>query len=206
MQKHISPRLAARVGIAALGVGILAAVGTGAAVADENIDVSVEIEPGTDPGALSLTVANNSVALAEAAPTVTDRVFTGTLPTVTVTDTRPAGTITDPAVEWYVMGSITDFSGDAGQPVIRSSDSFGWAPSVLSGAAGVGAGEVVEPGEGGFEADSHELLYETYTPGAPSQPGVWTANAELTLEAPLDVEPGRYGATLTLSLFEDDGN
>lgn len=33
--------------------------------------------------------------------------------------------------------------------------------------------------------------------------GAWTANADLTLKTPIDVAPGSYSSTLTLSLFEE---
>ncbi|MGO1412118.1 MAG: hypothetical protein ACTHU7_11855, partial [Microbacterium sp.] len=33
--------------------------------------------------------------------------------------------------------------------------------------------------------------------------GEWTANADLTLKTPNDVEAGSYTSTVTLSLFED---
>src|SRR5699024_11422140 len=33
--------------------------------------------------------------------------------------------------------------------------------------------------------------------------GEWTATADLTLKTPLDVEPGSYSSTVTLSLFEE---
>lgn len=203
MQKSTRSGLRARIGVAALGVGILSVVGSGVAFADESIDVSVEIEPNAAPGSLSLTVASNATALEEGDPTATDRLFTGTLPTVTVTDTRPAGTITDPAVEWYVMGTISDFAGDADQPDIISADAFGWEPVNLSDDETVAGGMPVEPGSGGFEAE--ELLYEQYSPEEPSGPGAWSANAKLTLQTPVNVAPGSYGATLTLTLLEDDG-
>lgn len=202
MMKSIRSGLGARVGVAALGVGILTVVGSGVASADETIDVSVTIAPDASAGALALTVAGNATALTEGEPTETDRIFTGTLPTVTVTDTRPAGTITDPTVEWYVLGSITDFIGTAGQPNIVSADSFGWEPALLAGDDEVvDAGIPVEPGEG-FRSDAPELLYYTDTPDGESGPGVWTANAELTLQTPSSVAPGSYAATMTLSLFE----
>ena len=203
MQKSTRSGLRARIGVAALGVGILSVVGSGVAFADETIDVSVEIEPNAVPGSLSLTVAADATTLEEGDPTATDRLFTGALPTVTVTDTRPAGAITDPAVEWYVMGTVTDFAGDADQPDIVSTEAFGWEPVRLTDDDSVQPGMPVQPGDGGFGAE--ELLYEQQTPDAPSAPGSWSANAKLTLQTPLDVEPGSYGATLTLSLFEDNG-
>ncbi|MFG6402182.1 MULTISPECIES: hypothetical protein [unclassified Microbacterium] len=207
MQKSLRQSLGARIGVAAVGVGLLAAAGTGTAFAadEQSIDVSVQIEPSEAIGALALTVAGNATALTEGDATATDRIFTGTLPTVTVTDTRPVGTITDPAVEWYVVGAISDFEGDADQPSILSADAFGWVPAVITASEDVAPGPSVEPGDGGFETGSEELLYNTYTPEDPNGPGAWSANAALTLQTPLDVAPGSYAATITLSLFEDDG-
>ncbi|KAB8172678.1 hypothetical protein, partial [Microbispora catharanthi] len=63
-----------------------------AAAADDpgtgsGIDVSVNITP-TTPGQLSMTVADNTgVSLQENGSDAAARQFTGTLPTVTVTDT-----------------------------------------------------------------------------------------------------------------------
>ncbi|MEU8280394.1 hypothetical protein AB0C08_39490, partial [Microbispora bryophytorum] len=63
-----------------------------AAAADDptgGIDVSVKIEPTTTPGQISMTVADNDgVSLQENGSDATARQFVGTLPTVTVTDTR----------------------------------------------------------------------------------------------------------------------
>jgi len=191
----------ARVSIAALGVAILTAVGgAGVAAADEDVDVNVEIEDTGQAGFLALSVASNATALTEQAPSGTDRVFTGSLPTVTVTDTR-AGAEINPEAFWYVVGSVTDFVGTAAQPDIVSADTFGWAPEVLAGDPGlVAPGDEVAPGDG-FGADDFELLTSTYS-SAEGAPGSWTASADLTLKTPGTVAPGQYAATLTLSLFE----
>lgn len=204
MTKSIRSGLGARIGIAALGVGILTAVGSGAATAavEDTIDVSVQIEPNAEPGALALTVAGDAAPLTEGEPIGTDRVFTGTLPTVTVTDTRLPETV-DPAAFWYVVGSITDFAGDAGQPDIVSADTFGWQPALVDGGTGdgeVAPGDDVAPGEG-FGAEDFELLSNVYN-SADAAPGSYSANAGLILRTPGTVAPGSYSATLTLSLFE----
>ncbi|MFD2353854.1 hypothetical protein ACFSTC_38180 [Nonomuraea ferruginea] len=94
---------AAVLGVALAGVGV-----AGPAVADDDpeqgIDVTVTIEPGTTPGQVSMTVADNGgVSLQEDGSNAAARQFVGTLPTVTVNDTRrpeeiPAGDF------WAVVG------------------------------------------------------------------------------------------------------
>ncbi|PVW03856.1 hypothetical protein DEA06_10795 [Microbacterium sp. Gd 4-13] len=197
--------LGARIGVAALGIGILTALGSGAAIAatEDSVDVSVEIEPNAEPGALALTVAGESAALTETDSIGTDRVFTGTLPTVTVTDTRLAEDV-DPEAFWYVLGSITDFTGDADQPDILAADAFGWAPAITAGdPALVSEGDEVLPGApfGSGFGDDQELLALADNAAA-AAPGSYSANAELTLRTPGTVAPGSYAATITLSLFE----
>ncbi|MFG6446120.1 hypothetical protein ACFXP7_12465 [Microbacterium sp. P06] len=207
MMKSTRSGLGARIGVAALGVGILTVLGAGVATAatEDSVDVSVEIDPSVAPGALALTVAGDSAALTETDPIGTDRIFTGTLPTVTVTDTRLAEDV-DPAAFWYVVGSMTDFTGDDGQADIIAGDSFGWTPAITAGnpedgSQLVGEGDEVAPGDG-FGPDDKELLALADNSAA-AAPGAYSANAELTLRTPGTVEPGSYAATLTLSLFED---
>lgn len=202
--------LSTRIGVAALGVGILTAVGAGSALAatEDSVDVGVTIEPKVAPGALALTVAGNSVALTEGANIGTDRVFTGTLPTVTVTDTRLDDNVA-PEAFWYVLGSVSDFTGDAGQPDIVSNDAFGWAPAIVAGNPEdgdqlVSAGDEIAPGGDfgtGYGEDQELLALADNSVAA--APGSYSANAELTLRTPGTVAAGKYAATLTLSLFED---
>jgi hypothetical protein len=197
---------ALRFGAAAVGVAILTCVG-GASVASaldepyggDDVDVSVQITELDEPGVLAMTVAADTTALAENGSTATERRFTGTLPTVTVTDTRGADEIPEGAF-WYVLGSITDFTGDSGQPDILSSESFGWEPQLVAGDPGsVSEGDAVTPGEGFADAEMLAMAFDSATI-APE--GSWSANAGLTLKTPATVAPGSYAATLTLSLFE----
>ncbi|OZD54381.1 hypothetical protein CH252_08750 [Rhodococcus sp. 06-1477-1B] len=197
--------LSARIGAAALGVGILAAVGGGSAFAadEDTIDVQVEIAPAAEPGVLALTVADDATTLTEGAASGTARTFAGTLPTVTVTDTRLAENV-DPDAFWYVMGAISDFTGDAGQPAIRSAEAFGWYPDIVSGnpAGGslvVAPGDDVDPGTGGF-VDA-ELLASVDS-AADAAGGAYSATAGLLLKTPATVAPGAYSATITLTLLE----
>ncbi|WP_285137556.1 hypothetical protein [Microbacterium sp. lyk4-40-TSB-66] len=198
--------LSARIGVAALGVGILAAVGGGSAFAadEDTVDVSVEIAPDAEPGTLALTVAAESAVLTEDEASGTTRTFSGTLPTVTVIDTRLAEDV-DPESFWYVMGSITDFVGNAGQPDIVSADAFGWYPSIVAGNPTDGGDQVVAPGDdvdpgtGGF-LDA-ELLASVDS-AADAAGGAYSATAGLLLETPASVTPGGYAATITLTLLQ----
>ena len=190
---------------AVVGAMTLAIVGgSGVALAlddpygDSDVDVSVDIAK-IDNGALAMTVAGGSATLTEDGSTASARQFTGTLPTVTVTDTRDAADIPDGAY-WYVLGSITDFTGDAGQPAIDAAESFGWAPELVAGDPGsVSAGDEVTPGEGFVDSEILSMAFDSATV---NPEGSWSANAGLTLRTDATVEPGKYSATLTLSLFE----
>jgi hypothetical protein len=194
-----------RASIALVGAATLSVVGaSGIALAvdpygDEDVAVSVEIAELEGPGVLAMTVAGQSSTLTESGSTAAERRFTGTLPTVTVTDTRTADEIPEGAY-WYVLGSITDFTGKAGQPDIVSADSFGWTPRLVAGDPGsVAAGDEVEPGEG---FDDTEILAMAYDSAVINPEGSWSANADLELATGATVAPGQYSATLTLSLFE----
>lgn len=206
MNTSRSRGLAARFGIAALGVGALAVAGAGTAFAaeeEETIDVQVEIAPDGDPGVLALTVASGSATLTEGEDMGTDRTFTGTLPTVTVTDTRLPENVSDEAF-WYVMGAISDFTGDADQPAIVSADAFGWYPTIVEGNPEgedqlVAPGDPVDPGTGGF-VDAELLSIADSSAAAAG--GEYSATADLLLRTPASVAPGTYGATITLTLLE----
>lgn len=195
-----------RVATAVVGAATLSVVGgSGVAVAlddpygNSDVAVTVDIAEIDGPGVLAMTVAGGSTALTEAGSTATERQFTGTLPTVTVTDTRDPADIPANAY-WYVLGSITDFTGTAGQPSISAADSFGWSPQLIAGDPGsVSAGDTVDPGEGFSDSEMLSMAFDSATI-APE--GTWSANAGLTLRTGAGVAPGQYSATLTLSLFE----
>ncbi|HZU92779.1 MAG TPA: hypothetical protein VFF85_04080 [Microbacterium sp.] len=206
----INKGMAARCAVGILGGLMLAGVGTAAFAEFPNpdgsgdVDVKVDIAP-TEDGALSLTVAGTETTLAETGSTATYRQFTGALPNVTVTDTReavPAG------VYWYVTGQASDFAGAAGQPSITP-DHLGWAPNVVTANDGeVSAGDTVGTsiggGANGVGLVGQELLALALDSSeAHAASGQWTANANLVLKTPVDVAPGAYTSTLTLSLFED---
>lgn len=205
--------LSVRVAAATLGALVLTTVaGVGIATAeenhgDENVDVTVEIPTLEEPGVLALSVAGTSAALTEAGSTELVRQFTGSLPTVTVTDTRTAGEIPDGAF-WYVLGTSTDFVGTAGQPDIGA-EYLGWSPRLIDADPGsVSAGDEVYSAVDTAEAPNNvglvdeELFAMASDSGAISEEGQWTATADLSLRTPANVAPGSYAATITLSLFE----
>ncbi|MBN0040268.1 hypothetical protein JN535_08840 [Cellulosimicrobium cellulans] len=185
-----------------IGTVALASAATAEPVGDPtDVDVSVEIEGDVDPGNLAFSVAASSTTLTEAESTVEGtREFNGALPEVTVTDTRtevPEGAF------WYVLGSASDFTGDAGT---IGAENLGWAPTLVDGGDTglVSEGEPVEPVlEEGPGLVDQELLVSTFDSAEVNPEGSWTAGANLTLRTAEDVAPGAYNSTITLSLFED---
>lgn len=209
-QKNNGSRL--RVAVGVLGGLVLAGVG-GAAFAEEvgnsGVEVDVTIEEQQDAGALSLSVADDSETLTEVEDASADyREFTGVLPEVTVTDTR---TDVPESVYWYVTGQASDFVGTDGQDPITP-DHLGWEPSLVTEGNGeVAEGEKVQTSldEDSGNGDNvglvgQELLQLALDSSEAGEAnGEWTATADLTLKTPLDVAPGSYSSTLTLSLFEE---
>jgi len=191
------------------GAIVLAGVAGAAAAADDgdqDIDVTVEIAQIDEPGVLAMSVAAGSVSLVEDGSTALVRQFTGTLPQVTVTDTRtpdeiPAG------VAWTVMGSATAFTGDAGQPDIDAGH-LGWTPRLVDGgdsglvSEGDPVDTVLDEGDDAVGLVDQELLAMAADSGAIAEEGQWTATADLALRTAATVAPGTYRSVLTLSLFE----
>ncbi|MFG2060929.1 hypothetical protein ACGFIK_05870 [Micromonospora sp. NPDC048871] len=175
---------------------------------ETGVEVTVEIEEIRQPGVLAMSVSADSVALSEDGSTLLVRQFTGNLPTVTVTDTRTADEVPAGAA-WAVLGSATDFVGDADQAPIGAGH-LGWKPKLIDGGDTglVSAGEEVvtvvdEPTQPGNNVGlvDQELLVSTFESGAVT-PGEYTVDADLFLRTPADVAAGAYTSTLTLSLFE----
>ncbi|EEP73044.1 hypothetical protein E1258_15870 [Micromonospora sp. KC207] len=173
-----------------------------------DVRVTVDIEEIREPGVLALSVAGDSVALAEDGSTLLVRQFVGTLPTVTVTDTRTADEVPAGAA-WAVVGSASDFVSNGGQAPI-SAGHLGWKPRLIDGgtSGSVTEGDEVvtvldeptQPGNNVGLADQ-ELLMSTYDSGAVAGDS-YSVNADLYLRTPADVAAGAYTSTLTLSLFE----
>jgi hypothetical protein len=173
-----------------------------------DVRVTVDIDEVNEPGVLAMSIAGDSVALAENGSTLLVRQFVGTLPTVTITDTRTADEVPDGAA-WAVLGSATNFTGDAGQAPI-SAGHLGWRPNLIDGGDTglVTEGEEVvtvldEPTQPGNNVGlvDQELLVSTFDSEAVAG-DAYSVNANLYLRAPADVAAGSYTSTLTLSLFE----
>ncbi len=167
---------------------------------EQGVDVSVDIGARWEPGVLAMTIAQDSVALVEDGSSDLERRFLGTLPEVTVTDTRASGE------QWYVTGVISDFAG-ADEASIGA-EYFGWSPRLVAdpGDATIEAGGDVD-GEldgGPGLTDGWDLLYAAWDADAAAEArqGTFTADAGLELTVPSTVAPGEYSALLTLSLFD----
>lgn len=189
----------ARLSVVTAGALLLTGVGSAAMAADPDsdpIDINVNITKKSEPGVLALSVGAGNVDLKETGQDPTKREFTGTLPNVTVTDTRADDEIPADA-GWVVLAELSNFKGDAGQPEIPAS-SLGWSPKFVSEdpTGNVSIGGDIAPGS--FSAE--ELLYSAQSSKAVDKTA--TANADLRLVTGADVAPGAYKSTMTLTLIE----
>ena len=136
-------------------------------------------------GGLTLGVAGSTVDLgiAELNGSLTKYTARGTLPNVTVADTRAAD------VGWTVNGSVSSFAGAPGA-------TLGWTPAVVSFSSGqtVTAGPVVAAATG----ISGGATLASGTAG--SGRGTAVLNAQLDLEAPTTTDAGTYSAVITLTV------
>lgn len=196
-----------RICAATVGTFMLTGVASAAFADDEqgNGDVAVHVEVAEidTPGVLAMSVSGTSTTLTENGSTELTRQFTGTLPTVTVTDTRAADDIPAGA-GWYVLGTATDFVGADNAQTIGA-DHLGWRPALVDGGDSglVAEGDPVESAlDDGAGLVDKELLVSTWGSADVQTEGQWSATASLFLRAPADVTPGSYTSTLTLSLFE----
>jgi hypothetical protein len=206
MNRHTTQRIAAAAAsLAVATVGGLATTAMAAEGDDPGVDLSVTIEDNT-PGALSMSVApNDGVVLAEEGSDAQARQFLGTLPTVTVADTRDTADVPEGSY-WAVVGQASEFTAEGRAPI--GPEYLGWAPRLLtpSPSGDVAAGEpvssVLPDGSGGAAVglEGQELLLSTWAAG--SEAGPWDVTADLTLRTPADVAPGDYSSLLTLSFFE----
>lgn len=205
------PYVLAATAIAALATSLaggaaLAAPGENGEVSADGVLLTVDIE---DEGALSMSVDTSTpVVLAENGSDDEVRQFTGTLPTVTVTDTRaesPAGAY------WSVIGNTGDFVDVDDATSTISGTYLGWAPALVEVPVGddlVSEGEAVESeADGGTGVvGGYDLLVSAFdSEGAREYGSEWKANAALSLRVPVaEAAPGSYESTLTLSLFENE--
>jgi len=190
----------------AFGAALLVSAGSAALAEEEKdvegVEVQVEVEPLAGPGALAMTVDGDQATLEEGESTDLERVFTGTLPTVTVTDTRAADDVPADSF-WYVVGTASNFHDEKGMSTISSSN-LGWSPRLVEGegegAPFVEVGGDVTPSEPGLV--DQELLYLAESGESNAGGGVFSATADLDLVVPAAVPSGTYSSTITLSLFE----
>ncbi|WRS30514.1 hypothetical protein U6G28_02140 [Actinomycetaceae bacterium MB13-C1-2] len=208
-------KFVARIGAAALGTTLLAGT-AGAAMAadateDAEVEIGVDISAPAPTGALSMTVAANATTLTEiTSADPAQREFRGTLPTVTVEDTR---TFVEDGLYWYVTGQSSAFSAPGVGDVIEAGH-LGWRPALVSDEEtaeedGVVVGDEVmtvmdtatQPGNNTGLVGEELLALSLDSAG--SATGSWEANADLFLKTGATVAPGNYSATLTLSLWED---
>lgn len=203
MKRNIIARAVA----GALG-GMLLVGAAGAAIADElgdeEVQVSVDIAALPPVGTLTMSVAPDATTLTEVASADTDlREFTGVLPTVTVSDDReevPAD------VFWYVTGQSSAFTA-TGAPDLGP-EHLGWSPRLLTEndgevAEGPEVGTIFDAAPNNVGLEGEEFLALALDSGEARATGEWKANADLFLKTPVDVQPGSYSATITLTLWED---
>lgn len=199
--------IAARVTAGALG-GMLLLGAAGAAIADEigdeDVQVNVDIAALPPVGALTMSVAAGSTTLAEVPSDDPElREFTGVLPTVTVADDRED---VPSDVFWYVTGQSSAFTA-AGAPELGP-EHLGWTPRLLTEndgevAEGPEVGTVFDEAPNNVGLEGEEFLALALDSGEARAVGEWAANADLFLKTPVDVQPGSYSATITLTLWED---
>lgn len=165
----------------------------------EGIPVEATVPESTEPGSLAMTVADfgEGVSLAKAANAGDRLRFEGTLPEVSVTDSRNADQAG--AGGWAVSGQSSDFAAGG---VAVGAEHLGWTPRVLNPRAGVVAGASVSTTLGGGPG----LASPASLASASSEGrfGSTAMSADLFLEVPVDTAPGTYQATLTVSLFPVD--
>lgn len=182
-------------------------------IGEGNVPLTLEV---VETGSLSMTVDTTAaVELVEGTSADENRVFNGTLPTVTVTDDR--SDVPENSA-WYVVGQSSDFVNEDDAAAVISAEYLGWAPALVEEPdenESVGAGsEVVSsvidapPGDlpnVGLTQGTDLLVWTFYSDQAQAVSQEYKANAELELLVPADeVESGTYNAVLTLSLFEDE--
>ncbi|MFJ2034107.1 hypothetical protein [Streptosporangium sp. NPDC087985] len=195
--------------VSVLGLALAGVAGPAGAAGDpgDGIDVSVTIEPTTIPGQVSMTVADNSgVSLQENGSDAAARQFTGTTPTVTVSDTRSPEEIPDGEF-WAVVGQAGQFTATGDPAKTIGPEYLGWTPRLLTDSS-TGAVEAGEPVSSvisdGTDAPAvglqgQEMLVSTAN--SAGEIGTWEVNADLALRTAVDVAAGEYHSTLTLSLF-----
>lgn len=211
-------RKTTKAAIIASGV-LLAAAMAAPALADSIEDINpgdegvvvldIDVEGPTGGGALWMSIADDAATLGETGTQGVYRVFEGTLPAVTVTDSRTGTAVPgEDEVYWYVTGEMTsDFAHTNGVDSIAK-EQLGWTPAMLSTSPSgtVDAGSEVRGSlDGGTigVTNGADYLVSTFDSALVNDEYQWTANAALKLLTAPNVQPGHYEANLTLTLMED---
>ena len=163
---------------------------------DSDIPVTAQIPARGEgePGALVLSVADGSLALGNARNAGDRLRLAGTLPQVSVTDTRAAG-------GWTVTGQSSDLTADDARTVRAAN--LGWAPFVVDGAATPGL-RVASTMSGGAGLAAPATLGSGAVAGAGAVAGTSVLGADVELEVPVDTKAGSYAGAVTVSLFPVD--
>jgi type 1 glutamine amidotransferase len=168
--------------------------------APEDADgIPVDVAIVDAPGALSLTVGayGGSVTLQRDGDRDDRWRFRGSLPTVTIDDTRNASQAAGGG--WAASGQSSDFASAAGA---LPAEHLGWQPRLLQERPGVVLGQrtpTVLDGGDGLSVPS-PLASATNA----ERRGSAQVSADLFLEVPVGTTEGDYSARLTLSLFPLD--
>src|SRR5690606_19665153 len=150
-------------------------------------------------GALTLTVAahGDAVELGDERRLADRLTCRGTLPTVTVTDSRSANQAAGGG--WAVSGQSSLFRSGTHEV---GAGHLGWKPLLVSDKAGVTPGGTVPSilsGGRGLAAPATLASADNA-----SRRGVAQLTADLLLEFPVDAPVGEYNANLSVSLFPTD--
>lgn len=153
-----------------------------------DLEVTVPEAPvAPEPGEFSWTVAGTSAALGTATQNAGGTFgATGTLPSITVKDTR------DGSTGWSINGKASNFSDGAKS---FSGSALGWTPTASNPVGAITAGGAVSAGNPGL-AESRTLASTTAAGGA-------TLDAALSFLAPAGTAAGSYTSTLTITAISE---
>ena len=117
---------------------------------------------------------------------------TGTLNSITVTDTRRA------IAPWSISAKVGDFT-DGGKSF--SGKYLGWTPKVVTAGGGATAGAGVASGYDAGDGLSASRLLGSAAQG--HERGTATLGADLDLKIPVEIDKGTYRGTLTLTALSN---
>lgn len=186
---------ATQLGIAATALLMVGAVAASAEPGPAGVEVAVRVPDG---GALSISVAGATLDLGEAtlAEDRTAWIAAGTLPTITVADTR----VTDPG--WNLSAQVSPFAQVAADGSTESDLPPVLAYLLLSpvagtaGATGIELAESVELGESVPPEEGSVLAWTSAGSGL----GHTEIGGAVEFRAPLETDAGAYRAVITLTV------